>query len=124
MDFGVKTVEPTGWRWSGWRSCKDVQIPGVMENTPRYLRCMRCFRLVTHGETRLGGCVCGYRKMNPANSLSWGEILLLKLGWFPLDAWERSEIHPLAMGVCFPIRNKCLRMVPMERTSDIPKEPF
>jgi hypothetical protein len=123
MDFGAKRVEPTGWRYEGWRSCKDVFIKDVIENVPRYLRCMRCYRLVTHGETKLGGCVCGYRKLNPANSLTWAEIALLKLGWFPLTHYEVDAVRPLAMNLCFRIRNYFLRSLPL-KVNDIPREPF
>jgi hypothetical protein len=93
MDHGLKVEVPTGWKYEGWRACKDLDR--AMGGIPRYLRCMRCYRLVTHGDVSLGGCICGNRKLNPANGLTWVEIALLKMGWFRLKDWEIEAIHPL-----------------------------
>ena len=109
MNFGIRKTATKGWRYEGWRSCADLNIPGEIEGAPAYLRCMRCYRLVTHGDVKLGGCVCGFRKLNPCLALTWPEILLLKLGWFPLVARERKAIRPWAHGPCFHIRNRLLR---------------
>ena len=94
MKFRPPKEPPITWRTSGWRRCGDVFIRGAVENAPRYLRCMRCYRLVTHGQVSTGGCVCGFRKLNPARELTWPEILLLKLGWFRLTPWEAKDIRP------------------------------
>lgn len=77
------------WKNSSWRSCYDVR--GV----PRYLRCMRCYNVVTHGMIdEFGGCLCGFRKLNPCLSLTWMEILQMKFGWFPLTQEEKDAINP------------------------------
>ena len=86
---------PTGWRHEGWRSCQDLQTEDV-SGVPRWFRCQRCNHLVTHRMVQMGGCMkCGTRRIHGARILSWAEILFLKLGWFPLDARERTEVRPL-----------------------------
>ncbi len=85
-----KTVKRT-WKNSGWRMCADDR-----QGCPRYLRCTRCFSVVTHGQIDLGGCVCGERKLNPARELLWGEILMLKFGWYVLNSGETNAIRPIA----------------------------
>lgn len=83
-----RLAQRTGWLYTGWRKCEDVG--GV----PKYLRCMRCFKLCTHGQINVGGCVCGNRRVCPALALTWREALLLKLGWFPLLPSEQQAIRP------------------------------
>lgn len=108
MRFGPAKPVPPSWRTTGWRSCEDVMLPGVIEGAPRYLRCLRCYRLVTHGQIQTGGCICGYRKLNPCLRLTWAEILLLKLGWFPLVPWEREAISPLFASAASRMRARVL----------------
>lgn len=105
----LNTQARSGWRHAGWRSCADVFLPGVVQDVPRYLRCMRCFRLVTHGQYQLGGCSCGFRKLNPCLELTLAELVLLKLGWFPLMGWEREAIRPLFAWLSTRIRPRVLR---------------
>ena len=103
-------VRSKGWKNKGWRSCADLTEPGH-EGVPRYLRCSRDYRLITLGQVhQVGSCTCGFRKMNPALGLTWGEIILLKLGWFQLDDWERDEIRPIAPWVGDRLRSFLLRL--------------
>ena len=83
------------WKKTGWRKCDDITIRGVVEGSPRYFRCFRCYRVVTHGQTALGGCACGFRKLLSCLELTTTEIILLKLGWFPLAEYEHEFIRPL-----------------------------
>lgn len=97
-------VSDQGWRNHAWRNCADITAAGLFENTPRYLRCMRCYRLVTHGEVSMGGCICGNRRLNSATELTWVEIVLLKVGWFPLTIWETNAIRPLIPRLAYSLR--------------------
>src|SRR5262245_18288381 len=90
---------------TGWRECLDV------EGVPRYLRCCRCYTLVTHGQVRTGGCVCGWARFNPAIMLTALEALLLKVGWFPLNEQERQRIEPFFTRVGDQLRSRLLRPV-------------
>ncbi len=92
---------PMGWLHKGWRSCQDVTVKNGPQGAPRYLRCRTCWRLVTHGMVHNGGCICGYREMGETISLTWAEMILLKLGWFMLRDWEENDIRPFfpKMGV-------------------------
>jgi hypothetical protein len=56
---------------------------------------MRCERLVTRGQVAKGGCTCGVRKVCGCIELTWGEIVKLKLGLYPLNPEERDAIRPL-----------------------------
>lgn len=107
----LKFEPKTGWRHARWRNCKDVMITGVIENVPRYLRCMRCYRLVTHGQIACGGCACGNRKLNPCLELTIPEMVLLKLGWFPLTLWEHDAIQPICAWLGVTVRPKVFRLV-------------
>ena len=95
MRYGLQVKAPTGWKTQGWRSCADlntIEINGV----PRWFRCQRCNVLVTHGQVDKGGCAaCGNRRLHGARMLTWPEILLLKLGYFPMNARERTEVQPV-----------------------------
>jgi len=98
-----------GWKNKGWRSCNDLIRPGL-EGVPRYFRCSRDYRLVTHGQVRqFGSCTCGFRKLNPSLGLTWTEIILLKLGWFPLQGWEKDDIRPITSRLGNRFRSYLLR---------------
>lgn len=106
-----KTQPRTGWKHAGWRNCQDVKIAGSIENAPRYLRCMRCYRLCTHGQLAYGGCGCGNRKLNPCLELTLVEMGLMKLGWFPLTEWERHAIRPIFPWLGVTVRPRVFRLV-------------
>ena len=99
----------TGWRQRDWRSCKDF-TSGEYAGTPRWLRCMRCYRLVTHGQIQFGGCACGFRKLNPCLELTTPEMLLLKLGWFPMVEFEREAVRPFLPFLATSLRPRLLRI--------------
>ena len=82
---------PKGWRYEGWRSCRDL---AEMDGVPRWFRCQKCNALVTHGQIQCGGCECGNRRLHPANVLTWPEIVLLKLGRFRLTDREKQLVRP------------------------------
>lgn len=91
--FGPKL--PTGWRTHGWRSCADLNIIEIA-GVPRWFRCQRCNALVTHGQLHEGGCgACGNRRLHGARMLTWVEIALLKMGYFPLDKRETAAVRPV-----------------------------
>jgi hypothetical protein len=98
----ARLAQKTGWLYRSWRKCGDVN------DVPRYLRCQRCLRLVTHGQIETGGCLCGNRRICPALALTWGEAVLLKLGWFPLSPVERASIKPVFAGMGVGIRTRLL----------------
>lgn len=102
---------PTGWRYEGWRSCRDLEEENL-EQIPRWFRCMesRCNRLVTHGQVSLGGCICGNRRLTQARLLTWMEILLVKLGWFPLDSRERKSVAPLMPKLAYSVRPRLVKV--------------
>lgn len=83
----------TGWRFEGWRACQDLDRDGL-GGVPRWFRCSRCNSLVTHGMVQVGGCHCGNRRLLTALSLTWWEIVSLKLGRYPLDTRERDAVRP------------------------------
>lgn len=91
------------WDQRDWRDCRDRP-----SGQPRYFRCARDYRLVTDGQSRRGGCLCGNRKLAVATGLSYAEIALLKLGYFPLTGTERSEVRPLAYAPLQAWRKRCL----------------
>jgi len=95
-----RLAEKRGWLYEGWRKCEDLH------DVPRYLRCQRCLRLVTHGQIDHGGCICGNRRICPALALTWPEAVLLKLGWFPLTPHEHGRIKPVfaRLGARFRLR--------------------
>jgi hypothetical protein len=92
-----------GWLYTGWRKCEDV------ETVPKYLRCHRCFRLVTYGQIEQGGCVCGNRRLCAALALTLAEACLLKFGWFRLAAREQQRIRPLVPRLGVAIRHAIFR---------------
>lgn len=105
-----KVQKRASWKQQGWRSCQDLHIKEVASGSPRYLRCMRCYRLVTHGQISKGGCSCGFRKLNPCLELTLVEMALLKFGWFPLRAFERDCIKPLCPRLGLKLRTLLFRL--------------
>jgi len=93
---GAKPPRPS-WMTTGWRDCSDIKT-GDRANTPRYFRCYKpgCNRLVTHAQVQMGGCYCGNRKISASIGLTHMEILLMKIGWFPLDDDEKALVRPWA----------------------------
>ena len=109
--MGAKYIQApkpkSGWRHVGWRSTRDLTEDSA-KGVPRWLRCIRCNRLVTHGQIATGGCICGERKLTSARILTWWEITLLKLGWFPLNEREIQGVHPLIVLLGWHVRPRLI----------------
>lgn len=86
----ARRADPDDWQDTG-----DIEvIPGQW--APRYYRCSnaRCLRLVTYGQIRLGGCVCGGGRVLAAGPLDVEEVDGLKRGDYPLTDSEYALIQP------------------------------
>lgn len=79
-----------------WAQGGDCELaPGQW--APRYYRCTnaQCVKLVTYGQLRLGGCVCGNGRLVASGPLSLSEKLGLKVGKYPLTEREYAAVAPV-----------------------------
>ena len=79
-----------------WRDSRDIERTPGEGWSPRYFRCTnpRCLSLVTDGQIKLGGCVCGTPRLMPAGTLDTEEILRLQQGGYPLTQREYDLVQP------------------------------